>query len=198
MIRRNQCAFIKPDGARCGAEALKGSTLCFYHDPTKADARRQASSRGAATRNRKFKFHPDFFDTVFPYVAVHGSTDTILFHLLDALLKVRDGQMDTRTANSIAYLSTVISQASAPSRLVHRSPQGQLPLTDPAVFNPYRATSRSVTYQEVERIIAACKNPVETPQPGTSTPQGGDGVSSGAPVASSTPTTDSDNPGDKK
>jgi len=41
-----QCQFEKADGQRCGAPALTGSKLCFFHDPHQAPKRREAQSAG--------------------------------------------------------------------------------------------------------------------------------------------------------
>ena len=55
--RLNQCVHVKPDGTRCRAAALKSSDRCFYHNPSTADAHREAAKRGAITRNAR-KSHP--------------------------------------------------------------------------------------------------------------------------------------------
>lgn len=41
-----QCEFTKMDGNTCGAPALTGSKLCFFHDPSQAATRREAQSAG--------------------------------------------------------------------------------------------------------------------------------------------------------
>lgn len=41
-----QCEFEKADGQRCGAPALSGSKLCFFHNPSEAAKRREAQSAG--------------------------------------------------------------------------------------------------------------------------------------------------------
>ena len=42
-----RCSYIKPDGNRCQAYALKnGKGFCFRHDPGMAEERERASSRG--------------------------------------------------------------------------------------------------------------------------------------------------------
>jgi hypothetical protein len=41
----NECGYIKTDGAKCGSPALRGKSHCFYHNPTRAGARRAARAR---------------------------------------------------------------------------------------------------------------------------------------------------------
>lgn len=41
-----QCEFEKAEGQRCGAPALTGSKLCFFHNPSEAAKRREAQSAG--------------------------------------------------------------------------------------------------------------------------------------------------------
>jgi len=41
-----QCEFEKTNGKSCGAPALTGSRLCFFHDPSQAEQRKQAQSAG--------------------------------------------------------------------------------------------------------------------------------------------------------
>ena len=41
-----QCTQVKRNGQRCGARALIGSSLCYFHDPASARARAAASKRG--------------------------------------------------------------------------------------------------------------------------------------------------------
>jgi len=46
------CAGIKPDGGRCGAQAMRGSEWCIGHDPDKAEARRRRASKGGKRGGR--------------------------------------------------------------------------------------------------------------------------------------------------
>ena len=109
----NQCTHLKPDGTRCRAVALKGSDLCFYHNPATADAHREAVRKGALTRNSR-RSHP-WADSYYTLVQGAQTAGPVLLNpLLDAFLKVREGKMDTRTANSLAYLATIIAQMDVP------------------------------------------------------------------------------------
>ena len=44
------CEYIKSDNSRCGAYALKGGRLCWYHEPKNAENRKAASARGARSK----------------------------------------------------------------------------------------------------------------------------------------------------
>lgn len=47
-----QCKERKSDGRSCKAQALAGSSLCYFHNPTSATARRDAQSRGGSNGSR--------------------------------------------------------------------------------------------------------------------------------------------------
>src|SRR5215217_7536189 len=46
------CAAIKPDGTRCRARAMKGSTWCFNHHPDHSEERRRNASKGGRRGGR--------------------------------------------------------------------------------------------------------------------------------------------------
>ena len=41
-----ECEFMKISGKRCRAPAITGSKFCFFHDPSRAEQRKQAQSAG--------------------------------------------------------------------------------------------------------------------------------------------------------
>ncbi len=49
MVR---CAFIKQDGERCGATAMRGYSTCYGHRPDLAQERRRNASRGVRSGGR--------------------------------------------------------------------------------------------------------------------------------------------------
>jgi len=105
-----RCSFVKPNGSTCGAFAIKGSDLCFHHHPNFDSARRDARHAGGVNRHKKFKYHPDTFTSLVPLIAGAEALPVMVIPLLDAFLKVRDGHMDTRTANTLAYLASTLAQ----------------------------------------------------------------------------------------
>jgi hypothetical protein len=48
-----QCSFIKANGERCRGTATGSQGLCWAHDPTNADRRRRAASRGGRGKSNK-------------------------------------------------------------------------------------------------------------------------------------------------
>ena len=105
----NQCTHITPGGARCRAAAIKGSDLCFHHNPATAEVRLEARRRGARIRNAR-RPHPQTAALMQQIKGAAKAGPALLTPLVDAFLKVRDGVMDTRIANSLAYLATIASR----------------------------------------------------------------------------------------
>jgi hypothetical protein len=48
----SQCAGIKADGGRCGAQAIRASSWCYNHHPDYEEQRRQRASRGGKRGGR--------------------------------------------------------------------------------------------------------------------------------------------------
>lgn len=48
MSEVRRCEFIKPDGVQCGSPALRKETHCYFHDPRRQNALREASLRQAS------------------------------------------------------------------------------------------------------------------------------------------------------
>jgi hypothetical protein len=47
------CSATKPDQSKCQAPALPGSEFCFFHDPSKAEKRREAQAQGGRQNRMK-------------------------------------------------------------------------------------------------------------------------------------------------
>ena len=105
----NQCTHVKPNGTRCRAAALKGAEFCFHHSPATAEVRLEARRRGARIRNAR-RPHPQTAALMQRVKDAAKAGPVLITPLVDAFLKVRDGIMDTRVANSLAYLATIVSQ----------------------------------------------------------------------------------------
>jgi hypothetical protein len=95
------CTATKPDGSPCQAAALPDSPYCFFHDPTKAAARRRAQSSGGQA-NRMRTLPPDV-----PDVRVADCRDVVAL-LGDTINEVRKGLIDPRIANTVGYLAGVL------------------------------------------------------------------------------------------
>jgi hypothetical protein len=101
---KTSCKAKKPDGSDCQAVALPGSEYCFFHDPAKAEKRREAQSLGGRHNHMK-TLDPDT-----PDVKIENCKDTVPL-LSDTINQVRKGEIDPRIGNAIGYLSSVIIKA---------------------------------------------------------------------------------------
>jgi hypothetical protein len=107
------CAATKGDGTACGAAALPGSQFCFFHDPAKAAARRQAQSAGGLA-NKMATLPADA-----PDVKVENGADVV--KLLGATInQVRRGEIDPRVANAVGYLGNIALTATGRRELENR------------------------------------------------------------------------------
>ena len=110
---KKSCAATKGDGTACGAAALPGSQFCFFHDPAKAAARRQAQSAGGLA-NKMATLPADA-----PDVKVEDGADVV--KLLGATInQVRRGEIDPRVANAVGYLSNIVLAATGQRELENR------------------------------------------------------------------------------
>jgi len=101
------CAFCKPDGTTCKATAQATSELCFFHDPVKAEERKEARRRGGR-RNRGAAVQPlPGADEDLPLTSV---ADVVAL-LGQTVNQVRKGQMDAKTGNCLAVLSGCLLRA---------------------------------------------------------------------------------------
>jgi hypothetical protein len=101
---KTPCKAQKPDGSDCQAVALPGSEYCFFHDPEKAERRREAQSLGGRHNHMKT------LDADTPDVKIENCHDTVPL-LSDTINQVRKGQIDPRVANTLGYLASVLIKA---------------------------------------------------------------------------------------
>jgi hypothetical protein len=110
---QKSCSATKGDGTACGAAVLPGSHFCFFHDPAKAAARRQAQSSGGLA-SKAATLPADA-----PDVTVKDGADVV--RLLGATInQVRRGQLDPRVANAVGYLANIILAATGQRELETR------------------------------------------------------------------------------
>ncbi len=101
---KTPCKAKKPDGSDCQAAALPGSEYCFFHDPAKAERRREAQSLGGRHNHMKT------LDEDTPDVKIQNCQDTVPL-LSETINQVRKGEIDPRVANAVGYLANVIIKA---------------------------------------------------------------------------------------
>ena len=99
----SSCQHVKTDGQPCRAQAVAGSTLCFFHDPEKVserDAARRAGGRGRQPADPVSR----------PPVSLKTCADVRAL-LAETINRVRRGELEPKTANTIGYLSSVLIKA---------------------------------------------------------------------------------------
>ena len=110
---KKSCTATKDDGTACGAAALPGSHFCFFHDPAKAAARRQAQSAGGQA-NKMATLPANA-----PEVEIYDSADVVTL-LCQTINQVRRGQIDPRVGNTVGYLANIILAATGQRELETR------------------------------------------------------------------------------
>lgn len=101
---RKPCHALTANGSACQASAIDGSDYCFFHDPAKADERREAQSTGG--KQNKMKVLADDV----PDIAVRDCRDVVAL-VSETINQVRKGQIDPRVANAVGYLANVLIKA---------------------------------------------------------------------------------------
>jgi hypothetical protein len=97
-----QCEFTKPDGTRCKARPLSGSSRCYFHSEQTAKARTEARRKGGRTRCKPAAVlgadAPDVrLDSVGDVLQLLGQT----------VSQLRRGELDPRVANATGYLLSI-------------------------------------------------------------------------------------------
>jgi hypothetical protein len=108
-----KCEFIKTDGTKCEAHAIKDSEFCYFHDPNISDEeKREAQSNGGKTKALTLK-------EPLPELVLAKPEDAVLL-ITDTISRVRAGTLDIRTANCLGFLSDKLLKAFEMSRLNDR------------------------------------------------------------------------------
>jgi len=102
--RKRVCRFKRPDGQYCQAKPLRDSVYCFWHDPSKSDARRDAGRIGGL-RGRARTLSPDTPD--FRVL----SAESVVELLSKTVNQTLRGEVDPKVSNAVGYLSSVILRA---------------------------------------------------------------------------------------
>ena len=98
-----RCGHVKSDGERCRANAVHDSASCFFHSPEKA-AERTAARRTGGRANRA-----GARSTVSTWPLTTSSEVASL--LAETINHVRCGELDSKDANAVGYLCTVMLKA---------------------------------------------------------------------------------------
>jgi hypothetical protein len=94
-----KCEFVKPDGSPCRATPMKNSKFCYFHSPNIEESKkRESNSKGGKVGKTTHKKPLEPF-------ALQKAED-IMGLLENTINNVRLGDMDTKIANCIGYLSS--------------------------------------------------------------------------------------------
>ena len=108
-----KCEFIKTDGEKCEAHAIKDSEFCYFHNPDISDEeKREAQSNGGKTKALTLK-------EALPEIALTTPNHAV-FLIADTISRVRAGTLDIRTANCLGFLSDKLLKAFEVSQLNNR------------------------------------------------------------------------------
>jgi hypothetical protein len=108
-----KCEFIKPDGQKCEAYAVKGTSFCYFHNPDISDEeKKEAQTNGGANRALTLK-------EPLPVLPIAKPSDAVLL-IADTISRVRAGMLDIRTANCLGFLSDKLLKAFEISQLNDR------------------------------------------------------------------------------
>ena len=107
----NDCKYIKPNGERCRAKAMKESDYCFTHNPdTQTEKHLAVVKGGLASKRVKLELKPLSLKTP------QGVAEL----LEDTINRVRSGEMPPKIANTIGYLAGHALKALEASNLDQR------------------------------------------------------------------------------
>jgi hypothetical protein len=99
-----KCQHLKQNNVPCKANALQGSSFCFFHEASKK-VERTAARRAGGRSNRPMTLPDDS-----PDLRLRNATDVVVL-LETTVNQVRRGQIDIRLANAIGFLSGILLKA---------------------------------------------------------------------------------------
>ncbi len=95
-MKNKQCSFIKANKTLCNAKPVKGSTLCFRHNPLFQEAQLVASSKGG--RNRRLQ-------GVYGHDITLKTPDDIQLFLGTVINAVWTGKVPVPVGSSMGFLT---------------------------------------------------------------------------------------------
>lgn len=102
--KRLHCHHKAQSGQRCKARPLRNGRYCFWHDPSKATARKEAGRTGGQ-RGRARTLPSETADFT---VSDAASIVELLSRTVNQTLR---GEIDPKVANAVGYLSGMILKA---------------------------------------------------------------------------------------
>ena len=98
------CEGVKPNGGKCHARRVAGSSYCFFHDPEK-EAEREAAQRAGGLRNKVA-----VLSSTTPDARLLDARDVVKL-LAETINQVRRGEVDPKVANAVGYLGGLLTKA---------------------------------------------------------------------------------------
>jgi len=106
LTAASQCRYIKSDRRRCLANARRGSSYCFFHDPDSTIERDTARKNGGRERSRRAAVLPA--NTPDRPLATASDVNVLLAETIN---QVRRGEVDPRISNAVGYLAGILLKA---------------------------------------------------------------------------------------
>lgn len=99
-----QCQFIKENGELCEAHAMKETNYCYLHNPSISEIeKKEIQAKGGRANSHSIEE---------PLPAIQlTDIKSIMYLLKDTVNRVRNGEMDVKTANCIGFLSNHLMKA---------------------------------------------------------------------------------------
>jgi len=96
-----KCSFIKSDGNKCNAYAVRNSNYCWIHSPEVSETVK-SNARLLGGINRQVQIPVNL-----PEMVINDTRD-IPPLLVDTLFHLRKGEMDIRLGTAIGYISNIL------------------------------------------------------------------------------------------
>ncbi len=99
-----KCTYIKTDGSKCKANALRGTPYCWYHSPDISGEEKKLASSNGGSANTCEVFAP------LAPLSISKMQDVPAF-LIDTIQNLRNGIISVRLATALGYLSHMLMQS---------------------------------------------------------------------------------------
>lgn len=101
-MKNKNCKHINKDGESCNAYAINNSDYCFWHDPNKAIERNNAQLKGGLQGRRAVLEESN--------IKIENISD-VLKLLEKTINQVRSGEIDSKIASVVGFLSNIMLRA---------------------------------------------------------------------------------------
>ena len=102
----SKCDHRTKNGRHCTADTQSGKTVCVFHDPANGEQGRKARRAGGLTRSRP----APVLDLSTPEAPLTRAEEVAAL-IADTINQVRRGQLDSKIASTMGYLSGILLKA---------------------------------------------------------------------------------------